>query len=81
MLGKTIPMDRIFLTPPTPAGHAPAWYKDLQCNVGVLITCVISTCVVFTAERECPVFEEEVSSAVMFKPKLAAWRLLSQMSR
>lgn len=42
--------------------------------------CHFSVCCLF-AEWECPVFEEEVSSAVLLKPKLGAWRLLSKMSR
>lgn len=55
--------------------------KYLRLNVGVWIGGVLSACVVLTAEWECPVFEEEVSSAVVLKPRLAAWRLLSHMSR
>lgn len=47
----------------------------------MLIPWVISMCVVLIAEWECPVFEEEVSSAVLPEPKSAAGRLLSQMSR
>lgn len=56
-------------------------YLYLWHNVGVLITCGISMCIIFIAEWECPVFEKEVSSAVVLKPKCAAWRLLPQMSQ
>lgn len=85
MLGRSILTDRTFTIQLTTAGHAAAlweWTHTSFCakHLSSSLFLFLSVFLRFT-ERKCPVFKQEMSTAVMLQPIYAPRRLLPPVSR